>query len=132
MAYTYFILLLAVTLYAANATIASSDDTGFVHVRPRRGIQVFEHIIKQANFMFKTSFGGKVYRRKGGLVQARTDFCAMGPDDVRDLMIGSGKVGTVGDKIVQLHIPDRHLSSPSLSIQSKRGNFPDVMVIYKD
>ena len=45
---------------------------------------------------------------------------------------GQGKQGSVGDKIIQLYKPDGFISQPTLIIESKRGNFPDVRVIYED
>ena len=132
MAHTYIILLLAVILYATNATGGTSDDTtGFALERLRRGrMQIFEHIIDHATYLFRSPSGEQVYIREGGLKQARADFYAADPENVRDLIIGTGKEGSVGDKLIQLHKTDGF--SPSLSIQSKRLNFPDVRIIYRD
>ena len=134
MSHIYTILLLAVAVYAANAT-GSFRDGGIKRfsraAQVLRKIQVFEHIFREAKFMFRSFAGEEVYLRKGGYTQARIDFYAAEPKRIKDISV-HGKEGFVGDKMILLYKPDGFITNPTLFIESKRFNFPVVRVIYED
>lgn len=96
------------------------------------GLRAVNKIVGGAKFLRHQAFGETVFVKSGGYVQALRDFYSVNPTNVRDLNIGSGVQGIVGDRTLRVLRHTKIIKTPALSIYQGTAKFPETIIKYKD
>lgn len=98
------------------------------------GNYAVKQLLQGARFLHNFAYGEKVYMKKGGYQRALQDFSkVVDPKSVKEINIGVGVQGTVGDKTIRLMEAKGFVMTPSLSIhETNKGGLPYIIIKYKN